>query len=289
MLIDGKAIAQSIYADIVARMARLSFKPLFCDVLIGEDPASAQYVNMKAKRAERLGFEFLQANFSEHTPESEVLTRIQEMAHIPELCGLIVQLPVPVGFNKSVIVNAISPELDVDCLTDFNTELFYTDLLSFVPPTPAAVLAVLESVPETAFKNQSRYVIVGQGELVGRPVAHLLRARGLDVEVIDRQTVHPERLARQADVLISAVGQPGLVTEAWVKPGAIVIDAGTAESGGSVVGDVAVQTVGQVASYFSSTPGGVGPVTVAKLFWNVLQVAEAKQTVLRTQHPSMGG
>jgi methylenetetrahydrofolate dehydrogenase (NADP+)/methenyltetrahydrofolate cyclohydrolase len=93
---------------------------------------------------------------------------------------------------------------------------------------------------------------------------------------MDRQTVHPEYLARQADVLITGVGQPGLVTEAWVKPGAIVIDAGTAESGGSVVGDVVAQTVGQMASYFSSTPGGVGPVTVAQLFWNVLQVAEAK-------------
>lgn len=276
MLIDGKAIAQSMYDDIAARVARLPFKPLFCDVLIGEDPASVQYVRMKAKRAEQLGFGFVQAHFPDQIPESEVLTRIQDMARISELCGLIVQLPVPVGFNRVALVNAISPELDVDCLTSYNTELFYTNLLSFVPPTPAAVLAVLDSVPQTAIKKSSRYVVVGQGELVGRPVAHLLRARSLDVVVINRQTADPEQLARQADVLISAVGQPGLVTEAWVKPGAIVIDAGTAESGGSVVGDVVAQTVGQMASYFSSTPGGVGPVTVAQLFWNVLQVAEAK-------------
>lgn len=277
MLIDGKLIAQSIYVDIVARVARLSFKPLFCDVLIGDDPASMQYVKMKAKRAEQLGFEFLQAHFPEHTPESEILTRIRDMAHIPELCGLIVQLPVPVGFSKAALVNAISPGLDVDCLTEYNNKLFYSNSLSFVPPTPAAVLAVLESVPEAAFKDPTQYVVVGQGELVGRPVAHLLRARGAQVEVIDRLTQNPEQIARQADVLITGVGQPGLVTEAWVKPGAIVIDAGTAESGGSVVGDVEVQGVEQVAAYFSSTPGGVGPITVAKLFWNVLQVAEAKK------------
>ncbi|MBL8031256.1 MAG: bifunctional 5,10-methylenetetrahydrofolate dehydrogenase/5,10-methenyltetrahydrofolate cyclohydrolase [Candidatus Doudnabacteria bacterium] len=275
MLIDGKAIAQTIYADIAARVAVLPFTPVFCDVLIGNDPASIQYVNMKAKRAEQLGFKFLRSDFPSFVPEADVLTRISEICHMPEVAGLIVQLPAPVGFNQSALVNAISPDIDVDCLTNVNSSLFYAGGLSFVPPTPAAVLAVLDSLTLPPEKL-ARCVVVGQGDLVGRPVSFLLRARDLEVEIITRETEHPERIARQADVLITAVGRPGLVTAEWVKPGAVLIDAGTAESGGSVVGDVDRASVGDIPAYFSPTPGGVGPVTIAKLFWNVLRVAERK-------------
>lgn len=275
MLIDGKAIAQTIYTDIAARVSTLPFTPVFCDVLIGDDPASIQYVHMKAKRAEQLGFKFLRSDFTNSVSEADVLTRISEIGHMPEVAGLIVQLPTPAGFNQSALVNAISPDIDVDCLTAINSSLFYAGHLSFVPPTPAAVLAVLDSLalpPE----RLARCVVVGQGDLVGRPVSFLLRARGMRVDTVTRETEYPERIARQADVLITAAGQPGLVTAEWVKPGAVVIDAGTAESGGSVVGDVDRASVNDIPAYFSPTPGGVGPVTIAKLFWNVLRVAERK-------------
>lgn len=274
MLIDGKAIAQSIYEDVATRVSRLPFKPIFCDVLIGEDPASVQYVQMKARKAEQLGFEFLQASFPSSVSEADIVARIGDMCRTPDMSGLIVQLPIPIGFNKDVLVNAISPEVDVDCLTQRNVALFYANQLSFIPPTPAAILAVLDSLPVVL--RGARCVVVGRGELVGKPVTHLLKVRGAQVEVITRDTANPERVAAQAEVLISGVGQPGLITASWVNTGAIVIDAGTAESGGSVVGDVNAESVQQKAAFLSPTPGGVGPITVAKLFWNVLQVAEAK-------------
>ncbi len=279
MLIDGKVIAQSIYEDVATRVSRLPFKPIFCDVLIGEDPASVQYVQMKARKAEQLGFEFLQASFPGSVSEVEVVARIHDICRMPEVAGLIVQLPIPIGFNKDTIVNAISLEVDVDCLTQRNAALFYANQLLFVPPTPAAILAVLDSLPRTHALPGARCVVVGQGELVGKPITHLLKARGAQVEVITRNTVHPELVAAQAEVLITGVGQPGLITASWVKDGAVVIDAGTAESGGSVVGDVDAENVQQKAAFLSPTPGGVGPITVAKLFWNVLQVAEAKARV----------
>lgn len=276
MLIDGKAIAKSTYDTIATRVAQLSFQPVFCDVLVGEDPASVQYVHMKAKKAEQLGFKFLRAQFARTMSENEIVARVRDLSRTPHLSGLIVQLPVPVGFNKQAIVNAISTELDVDCLTERNLELFYAHSLPFVPPTPAAVLALLDSL-SLPMSESLRCVIVGHGELVGKPVAYLLKARGMQVDVITKETIHPERVACQADVLITAVGQPRLVTAEWVKEGAVVIDAGTAESEGSVVGDVEAESVQGKASYLSPTPGGVGPVTVARLFWNVLQVAEAKE------------
>lgn len=276
MLIDGKTIAQTIYADITVRVAALPFRPVFCDVLIGDDPASIQYVHMKAKRAEQLGFQFLQASFPDSVAEADVVARIHDLCRMPEMSGLIVQLPTPEGFSKDALVNAISPEVDVDCLTMQNVALFYESRLPFVPPTPAAILAMLDTVSVGHSMQGVRCVVVGQGELVGKPIAYLLAARGAEVDVITRETVHPEHIAAQADVLITGVGRPGLVTAEWVKEGAIVIDAGTAESGGSVVGDVHAASVQEKAAFLSPTPGGVGPITVAKLFWNVLQVAEAK-------------
>lgn len=277
MLIDGKAIAQSIYEDIATRVSRLPFKPIFCDVLIGEDPASVQYVHMKARKAEQLGFQFLQASFPSSVAEAEVVARIHAVCRMAETSGVIVQLPVPEGFSKDALVNAISLEVDVDCLTHQNIALLYENRLPFVPPTPAAILAVLDTISTIHSLQGVRCVVVGQGELVGKPIAHLLTVRGAEVNVITRDTVHPEHIAAQADVLITGVGRPGLVTAEWVKEGAIVIDAGTAESGGSVMGDVHAASVQAKAAFLSPTPGGVGPITVAKLFWNVLQVAEAKR------------
>ncbi len=276
MLIDGRAIAKTIYDSLAMRIARLPFKPVFCDVLVGAHPASVQYVRMKERAAERIGISFLQAEFPDTVTEEVLLQEIVRLNSTPHLCGLIVQLPLPASFNKQRVVDAIDGRVDVDCLTAQNAELFYAGKLSLTPPTPAAVLAVLDSVYTPDSKPHC--VVVGQGDLVGKPVIWLLRNRGWDVQEVTIETKNPEQLAVQADVIITATGKPGLITGSWVKPGAVVIDAGTAENAGTIVGDVDSETVAPLASFISPTPGGVGPVTIAKLLENVVLVAEKLHT-----------
>ncbi len=272
MLIDGKKIAQNIYESVATRVEKLSFKPIFCDVLVGEDPASKQYVAMKARVAEKVGIEFLHAEFASNIQEDELIQNIIELSRRQNLCGLIVQLPLPAHFNRTRVLNSISPQVDVDCLSSNNLDLFYSGKASMLPPTPAAVLAVLDTVLENP--NGKTFVVVGQGELVGKPVSYLLEARGYKVKRVVEATENPESVVKTGDVVISATGKPQFITASWIQPGAIVIDAGTAENAGSIVGDVETSSVSFVASYLSPTPGGVGPVTVAKLLENVVNVAE---------------
>lgn len=274
MLIDGKAIAQKIYTDLASRIAKLPFQPIFCDVLVGDDPASVQYVAMKARVAERVGIKFLQAHIAETITQAELVLRIQELGRTKNLCGLIVQLPLPLKFNLLEVLSAIPPLIDVDCLNPENIDLFYSNKGKLMPPTASAVLAVLESVE--AHLSTKTVVVVGNGALVGRPVAHLLTLMGASVKVITSHTESPAVEASSADIIIAGVGKPKLITGDWVKPGAIVIDAGTSEDAGSIVGDVDVESVLNKTSYLSPTPGGVGPVTVAKLLENVVLVAEHK-------------
>lgn len=274
VIIDGKKIAKAILDDLAKRVARLPFKPVFCDVLVGDNPVSRQYVNQKRRTAEDIGMEFLPAEFPETISENVLVEEIQKISSTPHLTGLIVQLPLPQVFNRTRVLDAIELSLDVDCLHSHNLSAFYEHKPTFIPPTPAAVLAVLDSVFETDVTK--KIVVVGQGELVGRPVAFMLRERGYAVVTVDRNSKEPERVAKQADVIITAAGSPGLITEAWVKPGSIVIDAGSAEQEGLILGDVDSASVKPIAGFFSPTPGGVGPVTVAKLLENVMGVAESE-------------
>jgi methylenetetrahydrofolate dehydrogenase (NADP+)/methenyltetrahydrofolate cyclohydrolase len=274
MFIDGKAIAEHIYSTVSRRVAALPFQPIFCDVLVGNDSASRQYVQLKKRIAEKVGMRFLSAEYPESISGSALAAEVRRLCTTPDLCGLIVQLPLPETVSKLEVLSAIQSDLDVDCLSQKNVGLFYQGRLSFVPPTPAAVLAVLDSVLRSD-EQQRVCAVIGQGELVGRPVSYLLEARGWTVFRVTKDVQDPENIVRQADIVITATGVPKLVTASWVKPGAVVIDAGTAENEGSIVGDVD-SSVADVASYISPTPGGVGPVTVAKLLENVLRVAELK-------------
>ncbi len=272
MLIDGRSLAKKIYSSLTTRVASLPFQPVFCDVLVGNDPASVQYVRMKARAAERLGIAFLHAEFPQSISEVDLIQEITRLNTTPHLSGLIVQLPLPEWYSRDAILDAIDGRVDVDCLTRANLELFYAGKSALLPPTPAAVLAVLDSVLDPGATPHC--VVIGQGELVGRPVTYLLKARGWDVVEVTTETSYPAQRSSQADVIITATGKPGLLTRDWVKQGAIVIDAGTAENAGSIVGDVDSDTVASIASFLSPTPGGVGPVTIAKLLENVVLVAE---------------
>lgn len=317
MILDGKSIAQKILNNVKIQVAQLPFQPVFCDVLVGEDPASAQYVRMKAKAAEAAGLKFRQANFPGNISTVNLISEIKKIDQEPNLCGLIIQLPLPAGLDRQAVLDAIDPKIDVDATGQVNTDLFYAGKAYLEFPTAAAIMAILDSAtaspsgvipsgqglseaknlltsdfdqvlngPSThslrsfgrddkVYKNL-KFLVIGQGQLVGRPVSFLLKQRGYEVSIADEFTGNTAELLKSADVIITATGRHKLITGEKIKSGVIIIDAGTSESKGGIVGDVDFESVKNVASAVSPVPGGVGPVTVAMLLQNVLKVAKSK-------------
>lgn len=272
MLLDGRQIAQEILDYVKTEIAKLPFKPVFCDVLVGEDPASAQYVKMKGKTAEKVGISFRSANFPSSISTEELIAEIKKISIEPNMKGLIVQLPLPAGLEKDKILNAIDPKIDVDSTGQVNTDLFYQGKPYVVFPTAAAVMELLKRTEQDL--STKKFLILGRGQLVGKPIEFLIKQYGYAYDVAHSKTENTDELLKNADVIISAVGKPKLIIGSKIKPGAIVIDAGTSESDGGIVGDVDVESVSNIASFFSPVPGGVGPITVAKLLENVLKVAK---------------
>jgi methylenetetrahydrofolate dehydrogenase (NADP+)/methenyltetrahydrofolate cyclohydrolase len=270
-IIDGRKIASETIQNLKSQVAALPFKPVFCDILVGHDPVSAQYVNLKAKKAGEAGMEFLRANFNAGITTQELVSEIKKLNQTSRMAGLIVQLPLPENLDRRQVLDCIDFSIDVDCMGSKRSAEFYNGNLEIVPPTSAAVMAIIDSL--NLDLSASSIAVVGKGELVGKPVKFLLEQRGLKVSLIDRSTPNPEAVMRQADVIISATGKPKLIKGNMLKPGSVVIDAGTAEDGGQIVGDVDLESVKEVAGFVSPVPGGVGPVTVACLLQNVLKAA----------------
>lgn len=274
-IINGNKIKDDILDSVREGVKSLSFVPLFCDVLVGDDKASIQYVQMKKKIAESVGISFKQASFPADIPEERLIQEIKELNNQENMCGIIVQLPLPSHFNTQEILNAIDPILDVDCLNEFSSNLFYnTDDDVLVYPTALSCVKILDSLPIDLLKL--KVAMLGYGRLVGRPLSRLLKKRGVDVEYIVRDTQYKDRILKNADIVVSAIGSGKYLQGSMIKDGAIVIDAGTSEDNGCLVGDVDFISMQGVASYVSPTPGGVGPVTVAMLLSNVLKVAKSK-------------
>lgn len=271
-IIDGRKIAGGILREIKTGVTELGFVPVFCDVLVGEDPASKQYVGMKQKAAEKMGFKFRPANYPSDISTDKLIAEIKTISREPNMCGLIVQLPLPLSIDKQAVLDSIDPRIDVDCTGKINTDLFYAGKAYVEFPTAAAVMELLDSTKINLAGKKC--LVVGFGQLVGRPVSFLLGQRGFKVEVVRSKTENPEELMRQADVIISAVGNANLITGDKVKKGSVIIDAGTSEQSGGIVGDVDLESIKNEAAFISPVPGGVGPVTVAKLLANVLKVAK---------------
>ncbi len=274
MIINGRKLRDEILEDLQKEIVLLPYRPIFCDVLVGAEPASLQYVNMKNKTAEKLGFEVIRSQFPETITTKQLIEEIKKLNVIDRMSGLIVQLPLPEHVDKKAVLDAIHPEIDVDCIGSKNTALFYADQPRFVFPTVLAILRIIETLRLDLVKL--KIVIIGKGELVGRPLGHILTTRGCRIEVVDRNTPNIEDALKDADLVISAAGAPGLVRGDMIKKGSVIIDAGTSESYGSILGDVDFESVSKVASFMTSTPGGVGPVTIAMLFSNIVQAVKYK-------------
>jgi methylenetetrahydrofolate dehydrogenase (NADP+) / methenyltetrahydrofolate cyclohydrolase len=273
-IINGRALAQEIFLDIRAEVVKLSFKPLLCDVVVGDDPVSLSYVKIKQTKALECGLDFSLVHLPEGSMTEDVLAAIEREQEKENLCGLIVQLPLPKNIDSEKVLKAIDPAKDVDVINPISSQRFYNNEVTLIPPTPGSILHILEQLPDNL--SAESFLVLGQGELVGKPITHLLRKRGYEVNTAIANTPNKDKLLKNATVIITGVGKAGILKGEEISDGVIIIDAGTSESEGSIQGDVDFETVSPKARYITPSPGGVGPITVAKLLENVLNVAKKK-------------
>ncbi|MCX6751830.1 MAG: bifunctional 5,10-methylenetetrahydrofolate dehydrogenase/5,10-methenyltetrahydrofolate cyclohydrolase [Candidatus Nomurabacteria bacterium] len=271
-IIDGRKISKEILDEIKKEINSLSFQPVFCDVLVGDNSISRQYVNMKKHTAEEIGIHFHEAFFPSNITTENLVKEIEVLNKIPNMCGIIVQLPLPENLDQDKILNAVDSRLDVDCLNTITSEKFYNGDLSLGFPAALACIFLLDSI-NLSLKDK-KIVVLGQGKLVGKPVSALLHLRGLTPEIISSQTENKEEILKKADVIISGMGKGQYIKGNMIKNGVIIIDAGTSELNSGIVGDVDLESVKDVAGFVSPVPGGVGPMTIAMLFRNILKVAK---------------
>lgn len=271
MIFDGKKLAGEILDSLKKETASWKTKPALAVVSLGEKVDNSSYIKQKKETALALGFGFEHYHFDLPITASKLRTELNKIAKRKSINGLIIQMPLPPGVN-STIVNVIPIAKDADLLSDKSVGLFFNNRSLIVPPAPAAILKILE---EAGINLMGKVVtIFGLGKLVGRFLVPLLTEQGATVLIIEKNT--PQNLAvefsSKADIIISAVGQPKLITSDMIKDGAVVIDAGFSILDGKLVGDVDFDSVKNRAFFITPVPGGVGPVTVALLYYNLVKL-----------------
>jgi methylenetetrahydrofolate dehydrogenase (NADP+)/methenyltetrahydrofolate cyclohydrolase len=274
--IDGNALARSVRADVARRVRALAERgtvPGLAVVLVGDDPASAVYVRNKVKDCAEVGIVSLLDRLPADTPEGRLLARIAELDADPRVHGILVQLPLPAHIDEHRVIEAIAPAKDADGFHVSNVGMLVTGRPSFRPCTPFGVMKLLEYAGTPL--DGAEAVVIGRSNIVGKPQALMLLAAGCTVTVCHSRTRDLGAHTRRADVLVAAVGRPGLVTADMVKPGATVIDVGMNRGpDGRLCGDVDFAGVSAVAGAITPVPGGVGPMTRAMLLVNTVEAAE---------------
>jgi methylenetetrahydrofolate dehydrogenase (NADP+)/methenyltetrahydrofolate cyclohydrolase len=246
-------------------------------VLVGDDPASHVYVNGKHKAAGEAGIASIDRRLPGDTSQEELLAVLAELNADDEVDGILVQLPLPDQIDSEAVLRAVDPMKDVDGFHPFNAGRLYAGHPTFVPATPLGIMALLEEheVPLSG----ARAVVVGRSTIVGKPIAHLLLGANATVTICHSRTRDLAAETRGADVLVVAIGQPGLVTADMVRKGAAVVDVGINRTDAGLLGDVSPE-VAEVAGYLTPVPGGVGPMTIAMLLRNTVQAARYRKKVL---------
>lgn len=277
-LIDGLAIAKSLRLQAAERAKACLAKGRTAGlavVLIGNNPASQVYVRNKIKACAEAGITSRLIEKPESLSEVELLSIIDDLNRDPEIDGILVQMPLPKQLNAHRVIEAIAADKDVDGFHVSNAGALMTGRPLFQPCTPYGVIKMLESIDAPIWGAHA--VICGASNIVGKPMAMMLLARGATVTVCNSKTQRLQEHTRRADILVSAVGRPNMISADMVKPGAIVIDVGINRlADGRLVGDVDFASVSQVASAITPVPGGVGPMTIAMLLINTLESAERR-------------
>ncbi len=271
---DGKALAEKLRAQIADEVTAFGDTVCLATVLVGDDPASHIYVSRKHDACAEAGIESRDHRFGESTSEGEVLELLEELNADDVVDGILVQLPLPAHMDESKVTLAVDPTKDVDGFHPLNAGRLYQGDPLLVPATPLGVMALLAEY-EIELKGMEA-VVIGRSEIVGKPVAMMLLAEHATVTICHSRTVDLEQHTRRADILVAAVGRPGLVTRDMVKPGAVVIDVAVNRTEQGLVGDVE-KDVAEVAGFLTPVPGSIGPMTIAMLLRNTLTAAQHRR------------
>lgn len=274
MILDGKKFSSEIRVKIKDEVETIYEKtgkrPGLAVIIVGENPASKVYVNSKIKTCTELGMNSKLYEFNNEAEESEILNIIEQLNRDDKTDGILVQLPLPKKFKESNVIEAISPEKDVDCFTHENIgKMFLNEESSLKPCTPQGIMELLKKY-EIEFVGK-KVVIVGRSNIVGKPLALMFINSGATVTVCNSHTKNLDEITKSADILISAVGKPKFITADMVKPGAVVVDVGINRVEGKLLGDVDFESVSGKTSHITPVPGGVGPMTIAILMKNTLE------------------
>lgn len=281
-IIDGKLLAQNLRAEIKAKAAALKAEkgiaPGLAVVLVGDNPASISYVTAKEKACAEVGIYSREIRLPADTAESTLLSTIAELNADPAIHGILVQLPLPRGFDEKKVIDAIAPEKDVDGFTPINVGKMLIGEKCFLPCTPHGIIKLIEF---SGMNLKGKHVVViGRSNIVGKPVAVLLARKETNATVTLCHTGTPDIgvFTRQADVVVVAAGRPNTLTGEMLKEGAVVIDVGvnripdaTKPKGYRLVGDADFESCAKVASAITPVPGGVGPMTITMLLWNTIE------------------
>jgi len=272
-ILDGKKLATEILVDLKARAEALPATPGLAVIVVGMDPASASYVGQKKRAAEAVGIHFEECAFPETVTTDELLLTIAQLNHRADVHGFIVQLPLPAQVDKTAVLAAVNIDKDVDGFHPGNHGQNILNIpTALAPATPAGIMRMLDHYKIDLTGQE--VVVVGHSNIVGKPMAMMLINRDATVTVCHQFTRDLAAHTKNADIVISATGVPGLIQKDMIKKGAIIVDVGCSKVKNRLVGDVDFEAVEQIASYITPVPGGVGPMTVAMLMEHVIRCAE---------------
>lgn len=274
-IIDGKAIAGKKREELKQAVEKLKAKgitPGLAVILVGDDPASQTYVRNKEKACKEVGIYSLLLKYEANITEEFLLAKIKELNENKEIHGILVQLPLPDQINPKVVIEAIHPDKDVDGFHPLNVGKLLTGEDTFIPCTPLGIIEMLKEIHIDLTGKHA--VVIGRSNIVGKPMGQLLLGENATVTYCHSKTVDLPSITRQADVLVSAIGQANRITADYVKEGAVVIDVGmNRNQEGKLCGDVLYDEVKNKASYITPVPGGVGPMTITMLLANTVKAA----------------
>lgn len=271
-VLDGKQLAATIEAELRVRVEALQAKghtPILATILVGEDPASATYVRMKGNACSRVGMTSQRIEMSQQTTTDELLAKIAELNANPDVHGILLQHPVPEQIDERRCFDAIDISKDVDGVTCLGFGNMVMGVPAYGSATPAGIMTILEryGIP----LKGKHAVVVGRSPILGKPMAMMLLNEHATVTICHSRTQDLEGVVRQADIVVGAVGVPELIKGSWIKPGAVVIDAGYHPGG---IGDIELSAVKEHCSAYTPVPGGVGPMTIATLIAQTVAAAE---------------
>lgn len=280
-LLNGKELAQKLQQEMTQEVTALKEKglqPGLAVILVGEDPASQVYVRNKERAANNIGMYSVVYRLPETTSEADLIAKIEELNQDDKIHGILVQLPLPKHINEDLVLDTIAPEKDVDGFHPMNLGNLFAGKPTMIPCTPAGIMELIKlSGLDLAGKNA---VIIGRSNIVGKPMAHLLLQANATVTICHSKTKNLPKVAKQADVLVVAIGRANFVTADFVKEGAVVIDVGiNRDENNKLTGDVKFDEVAPLTSYITPVPGGVGPMTITMLMRQTIAAAKRKENV----------